>query len=93
MILMQAASFVPVPNTAFRRAGVIRAMKDLAFQLYQVKRLAQELIPPITSSRNIDADDARDLVRLSPQQSQGIQMNEQQIELVLERILRNRQNG
>ena len=63
MILMQAASYVPVPNTAFRRAGVIRAMKDLAFQLYQVKRLAQELIPPITSSRNIDADDARDLVR------------------------------
>ncbi len=64
MILMQAASYVPVPNTAFRRAGVIRAMKDLAFQLYQVKRLAQELIPPITSSRTIDADDARDNLRL-----------------------------
>jgi len=64
MILMQAASYVPVPNTAFRRAGVIRAMKDLAFQLYQVKRLAQELIPPITSSRTIDADDVRDTRRL-----------------------------
>ncbi|MBD2578462.1 hypothetical protein [Oscillatoria sp. FACHB-1406] len=56
-ILVQAASFVPVPNSAYRRAGVTRSFKDLAFQLYQVKRLAQELIPPITSLRAIDAGD------------------------------------
>lgn len=67
MILVQAASFVPVPNTAYRRAGVTRSFKDLAFQLYQVKRLAQELIPPLTSSRSLDADDAIDLRRLPSQ--------------------------
>lgn len=67
MILVQAASYVPVPNTAYRRAGVTRSLKDLAFQLHQVKRLAQELIPPLTSSRTIDADDAIDLRRLPPQ--------------------------
>lgn len=60
MILVQAASFVPVQNTAYRRAGVTRSLKDLAFQLYQVKRLAEELIPPITSGRFLDADDERD---------------------------------
>ncbi|NJK39863.1 MAG: hypothetical protein HC835_11580 [Oscillatoriales cyanobacterium RM2_1_1] len=60
MILVQAASFVPVQNTAYSRAGVTRALKDLAFQLHQVKRLAEELIPPITSDRLVDADDERD---------------------------------
>jgi hypothetical protein len=68
MILVQAASYVPVPNTAYRRAGVTRSLKDLAFQLHQVKRLAQELIPPLTSSRTIDADDAIDQRRSLPMQ-------------------------
>ena len=47
MILIQAASYVPIQNTAFRRAGVLRALRDLAFQVYQVKRLAQALITPL----------------------------------------------
>ena len=63
MILVLAASFVPVRNSAFRRAGVMRALKDLAFQLYQVKRLAQELIPPLTSYRILDSHDGRDELR------------------------------
>lgn len=63
MILIQAASFAPVPNTAFRRAGVTRAMRDLAFQVYQVKRLAEEVIPPLAGDRNSDADDIRDLLQ------------------------------
>lgn len=70
-ILVQAASFVPVPNTAYRRAGVTRAFKDLAFQLYQVKRLAQELIPPITSFRTIDASDAQDDRQIPPSTTIG----------------------
>jgi hypothetical protein len=60
MILVQAASFVPVQNTAYQRAGVVRSLKDLAFQIYQVKRLAKELLPPITSSRSLDSDDIKD---------------------------------
>jgi hypothetical protein len=63
MILIQAASFAPVPNTAFRRAGVTRAMRDLAFQVYQVKRLAEEVIPPLAGDRNSDADDLKDLLQ------------------------------
>jgi hypothetical protein len=47
MILIQAASYVPIQNTAFRRAGVLRALRDLAFQVYQVKRLAEALITPL----------------------------------------------
>ncbi|MER3477755.1 MAG: hypothetical protein C4287_16280, partial [Leptolyngbya sp. ERB_1_2] len=46
MVLTQAASYVPVPNTAFRRAGVKRALQDLAFQLSEVKRLAEALNAP-----------------------------------------------
>lgn len=56
MILVQAASFTPVRNSAFRREGVLRALRDLAFQLYQVKRLAKEIIPPSTSYQPDDID-------------------------------------
>ncbi len=54
MILVQAASFTPVRNTAFRREGVLRALRDLSFQLYQVKQLAKEIIPPSTNHQLID---------------------------------------
>lgn len=57
MILVQAASYIPVGNSAFRREGVIRALRDLAFQLYQVQRLAKELIPPIISGTPDDVGD------------------------------------
>jgi hypothetical protein len=56
MILVQAASFTPVRNTAFRREGVLRALRDLAFQLYQVQRLAAEIIPPPTNYQPNDID-------------------------------------
>ncbi len=56
MILVQAASFVPVRNTAFRREGVLRALRDLAFQLYQVRELAKEIIPPPTVYEPDDID-------------------------------------
>ncbi|KAB8331869.1 hypothetical protein SD80_020265 [Scytonema tolypothrichoides VB-61278] len=56
MILVQAASFTPVRNTAFRREGVLRALRDLAFQLYQVQRLAAEIIPPPTNYQPDDID-------------------------------------
>lgn len=49
MILIQAASFVPVPNNGFRREGVLRALRDLALQLNQVRELAKQIIPPATS--------------------------------------------
>ncbi|RMG06593.1 MAG: hypothetical protein D6728_18325 [Cyanobacteria bacterium J055] len=61
MVLVQAASYAPVQNAAFKRQGVICALRDLAFQLYEVKRLARELIPPTIGDR--DADDSRDIVR------------------------------
>ncbi|MBN3878094.1 hypothetical protein [Nostoc sp. JL23] len=51
MILVQAASFTPVRNTAFRREGVLRALRDLSFQLYQVKELAKQIIPPSTNNQ------------------------------------------
>ena len=57
MILVQAASYVPVPNSAFRREGVVRALRDLAFQIYQVNRLAKEVIPPIISGEPDDIGD------------------------------------
>ena len=57
MILVQAASYTSVGNSAFRREGVIRALRDLAFQLYQVQRLAKELIPPIISGTPDDVSD------------------------------------
>jgi hypothetical protein len=57
MILLQAASYVPVRNSAFRRAGALRALRDLAFQTYQVQRLAQELIPPSISGQPDDIGD------------------------------------
>lgn len=63
MVLVQAASYAPVQNAAFKRQGVICALRDLAFQLYEVKRLAQELIPPTIGDRTRDADDLRDLTR------------------------------
>lgn len=56
MILVQAASFVPVRNTSFRREGVLRALRDLAFQLYQVRELAKEIIPPPTVYEPDDID-------------------------------------
>ena len=46
MILVQAASFTPVRNTAFQREGVKRALRDLAFQLYRVQYLAEEVKAP-----------------------------------------------
>jgi hypothetical protein len=49
MILVQAASFTPVSSNAFRREGVLRALRDLAMQLYQVKELAKQIIPPSTN--------------------------------------------
>lgn len=57
MILLQAASYVPVKNSAFRREGVRRALRDLAFQTYQVQQLAQALIPPSLSSQADDVSD------------------------------------
>ena len=57
MILIQAASYVPVGNTAYNRAGAIRALRDLAFQTYQVKRLAEELIPPLLPREDDDVGD------------------------------------
>ncbi len=57
MILIQAASYVPVGNTAYHRAGAIRALRDLAFQTYQVKRLAEELIPPLLPREDDDVGD------------------------------------
>lgn len=71
MILVQAASYIPVGNSAFRREGVIRALRDLAFQLYQVQRLAKELIPPIISGT---PDDIGDRPRQLPNNDQGIQL-------------------
>lgn len=65
MILLQAASYTPVRNSAFRRAGVVRALRDLAFQTYQVQRLAAELIPPSLSGRPDDVGD-RPLLPTNP---------------------------
>jgi hypothetical protein len=60
MILVQAASFTPVQNTAFLREGVARSLRDLAFQLYQIKRLAEKIIPPTISDRPDDLENGRD---------------------------------
>jgi hypothetical protein len=49
MILVQAASFTPVPSNAFRREGVLRALRDLAMQLYQLMALAKQIVPPSTN--------------------------------------------
>ena len=49
MILVQAASFTPVPSNSFRREGVLRALRDLAMQLYQLMALAKQIIPPSTN--------------------------------------------
>ena len=57
MILVQAASYIPLRNTAFNRAGVLRSLRDLAFQIYQVKRLASALISPIPPYFIDDRDD------------------------------------
>ncbi|MDJ0674141.1 MAG: peptidoglycan-binding domain-containing protein [Calothrix sp. MO_167.B42] len=57
MILLQASSYVPVLNNAFRREGVKRALRDLAFQTYRVKQLADELIPPLLSGEGDDVSD------------------------------------
>lgn len=46
MKLTLAASYANVHNTAFQREGVRRALRDLAFQLYQVQRLADSLTTP-----------------------------------------------
>jgi hypothetical protein len=46
MVLTQAATYAPIPNTAFRREGVIRALRDLAQQLYQVRQLADQVTLP-----------------------------------------------
>ncbi|MDZ8260753.1 hypothetical protein [Nostoc sp. ChiQUE01b] len=68
MILVQAASFVPVANNGFRREGVLRALRDLALQLNQVRELAKQIIPPSTSYE----PDALD--RLPPSNSPTIPM-------------------
>ncbi|MCU0525851.1 MAG: hypothetical protein MUF72_13595 [Elainella sp. Prado103] len=57
MILLQAASYVPVKNSAFRREGVLRALRDLAFQTYQVQQLAKALIPPSLTGQADDVSD------------------------------------
>ena len=57
MVLIQAASYVNVPNNAFRREGVKRALRDLAFQTYRVQQLAEELIPPLLSGESDDVGD------------------------------------
>ncbi|NJM71523.1 MAG: hypothetical protein HC862_15560 [Scytonema sp. RU_4_4] len=72
MILVQAASFTPVRNTAFRREGVLRALRDLAFQLYQVKELAKQIIPPSTNYEPDDIDQSPRPRQLNA--SQTIQM-------------------
>jgi hypothetical protein len=46
MVLTQAATYTPIPNAAFRREGVIRALRDLAYQLYQVHQLAEQVTLP-----------------------------------------------
>ncbi|QZZ20644.1 hypothetical protein J5X98_26020 [Leptothermofonsia sichuanensis E412] len=46
MVLTQATTYTPIPNAAFRREGVIRAMRDLAYQLYQVRQLAEQVKLP-----------------------------------------------
>ncbi|MGK7915759.1 MAG: hypothetical protein AB4038_09455 [Prochloraceae cyanobacterium] len=46
MVLVQAAAETPTANTAFQREGVVRSLKDLAFQLFEVKRLASEIELP-----------------------------------------------
>ncbi|WP_448598405.1 hypothetical protein [Thermoleptolyngbya sp.] len=46
MVLTQAATYTPIPNAAFRREGVIRALRDLAYQLYQVRQLAEQVTLP-----------------------------------------------
>jgi hypothetical protein len=72
MILLQAASFVPIQNTAFKRAGVVRALRDLAFQTYQVQRLAKELIPPSLSGQR---DDIKVSPSLLPNNNSGGRVN------------------
>lgn len=57
MILVQAASYIPIRNSAFKRAGVLRSLRDLAFQIYQVKRLASALISPLPPYFIDDRDD------------------------------------
>ena len=57
VVLIQAASYVNVPNNAFRREGVKRALRDLAFQTYRVQQLAEELIPPLLSGESDDVGD------------------------------------
>jgi hypothetical protein len=46
MVLTQATTYTPSPNAAFRREGVIRALRDLAYQLYQVRQLAEQVTLP-----------------------------------------------
>ncbi|HIK39301.1 hypothetical protein [Thermoleptolyngbya sp. M55_K2018_002] len=46
MVLTQATTYAPIPNAAFRREGVIRALRDLAYQLYQVRQLAEQVTLP-----------------------------------------------
>jgi hypothetical protein len=46
MVLTQATTYTPIPNAAFRREGVIRALRDLAYQLYQVRQLAEQVTLP-----------------------------------------------
>ena len=50
MILVQAASFTPVRSNAFQREGVLRALRDLAMQLYRVQKLAKQIVPPSTNN-------------------------------------------
>ncbi|MGI0487436.1 hypothetical protein ACN4EK_18490 [Pantanalinema rosaneae CENA516] len=64
MILTQAATYTPIPNAAFRREGVIRALRDLAFQLYQVRQLADQVKLPIGDQPD-DLDFAPSLLRLT----------------------------
>lgn len=58
MILSTAAAYTPVKNTAYKRSA--GALLDLGSQCYEVQRLAQAVVPPITSQRTFDAYDSKD---------------------------------
>ena len=69
MILSTAAAYTPVKNTAYKRSA--GALLDLGSQCYEVQRLAQEVIPPITSDRTFDAFDIKDESRRSSKNGKG----------------------
>jgi hypothetical protein len=59
--LLQAASYAPVQNSAFRRAGVVRAIRDLAYQTYQVQRWAEALLSSSKSEQTVNVGNCSQL--------------------------------